>query len=294
MAAGFVGVDWGTSNARFMLVDASGRMTDERRAPGVALLSGAAAMEAACFEALGDWPRQPVVMTGAVGSNIGWHLAPYQMTPATPDAKAALRFEARGWQFALLPGVQTLRADGFPDVMRGEETQIFGGIGYEDALVCLPGTHCKWAVVTGGTITGFHTAMTGELLNLIGCNSVLLNPKRAPMAQADAVFLDGVAAIRASALGLETQLFTTRSRQIAGTLSAHAAEAYLAGLCIGADIRSALSVHPGARSLTLIGAPQLTVLYANALATFGVVSRQIDGRDAVLKGLIAAHREIFG
>ncbi len=294
MIGGFVGVDWGTSQARFMLVDASGQITDERSGPGIGRLDGPAAAEAACFDELGHWPRQPVVMTGAIGSNIGWHLAPYQMTPATADTRAALRFDARGWQFALLPGVKTLRADGFPDVMRGEETQIFGGIGDEDALVCLPGTHCKWAVVAGGAITGFHTAMTGELLNLIGCNSVLLNPKCAPIAHADAVFAEGVAAIRDSRLGLETQLFTTRSRQIAGTLTAQAAPGYLAGLCIGADIRSALCLHPDARSVTLIGAPQLTALYASALAAFGIVSRQIDGRDAVLKGLVAAHREIWG
>jgi 2-dehydro-3-deoxygalactonokinase len=294
MAAAFVGVDWGTSNARFMLVDAGGTLIEERSGRGIAKLDGSAAIEAACFDAIAGWPGVPVVMTGMVGSNIGWHLAPYAKTPTLAGAEHAIRFEAQDREFAILPGVETIRPDGFPDVMRGEETQIFGGIGSDSALVCLPGTHSKWAVVTDGAITRFHTAMTGELLDIIGCNSILLHPKRAPEAQPDDAFLDGVAAIRASKLGLETLLFTVRSRQIAGSLATEAADGFLAGLCIGADIRSALVQHPAARSVTLIGSPALTALYASALAAFGIPSRQIDGRGAVLAGLFRAYREIFG
>ena len=292
-SAAFIGVDWGTSNARFMLVDGDGTLIEDHSGPGISRLGGAAAIEAACFESLSGWPRLPVVMAGMVGANIGWRLAPYAKTPASADCTNALRFDARGWSFAILPGVETVRADGFPDVMRGEETQIFGGIGNDSALVCLPGTHSKWAVVTGGAITAFHTAMTGELLDIIGRNSILLNPKRAPVAQTDAIFLEGIVATKNSGLGLETLLFSVRSRQIADSLSAEAADSYLAGLCIGADIRSALALHSDARSVALIGAPSLTALYASALATFGIPSRQIDGREAVLAGLTQAYREIF-
>jgi 2-dehydro-3-deoxygalactonokinase len=293
MDAAFVGVDWGTSNARFMLVNTDGGLIEERSGPGISRLDGAAAIEAACMEALGDWPRVPVVMAGMVGSNIGWRLAPYAKAPTAAGAVDAVRFAARGWHFAILPGVETIRSDDFPDVMRGEETQIFGGIGGDSALVCLPGTHSKWAVVAGGAITGFHTAMTGELLDIIGCNSILLNPKRAPVALANAIFLEGVSAAKASTLGLETLLFTVRSRQIAGSLGAEDADGYLAGLCIGADIRSALTQHSDARSVTLIGSAALTALYASALAAFGIPSRQIDGRNAVLAGLTTAYQEIF-
>ncbi len=293
MTDAFVGVDWGTSNARFMLVDADGGLIEERSGPGISRLNGVAAIEGACFEALGDWPRVPVVMAGMVGSNIGWRLAPYAKTPASVGTEKAVCFETRGWQFAILPGVETVRTDGFPDVMRGEETQILGGIGGDSALVCLPGTHCKWAVVTRGAITGFHTAMTGELLDIIGRQSILLNPRRAPAAVGGSEFIEGVSAIKNSALGLETLLFTVRSRQIAGTLSADVADDYLTGLCIGADIRSAMTLHPDARSVSLIGSPTLTALYASALAAFGIPSHQIDGCDAVLKGLTRAYREIF-
>jgi 2-dehydro-3-deoxygalactonokinase len=293
MAAAFIGVDWGTSNARFMLVGADGALIEERAGPGIARLDGASAIESACFDALAGWPNVPVVMAGMVGSNIGWALAPYTKTPAKPTGANTVCFNALDRTFAILPGVETIRLDGFPDVMRGEETQIFGGIDGDSALVCLPGTHSKWAVVTDGAITDFHTAMTGELLDIIGRSSILLSPKRPPAAQPSDIFLDGVTAIKGSALGLETLLFTVRSRQIIGTLSTEAADGYLAGLCIGADIRSALMVYREARSVTLIGSPALTALYASALAAFGIPSRQIDGRDAALAGLTTAYREIF-
>jgi 2-dehydro-3-deoxygalactonokinase len=294
-AAAFVGVDWGTSNARFMLAGDDGTLIEERSGPGIARLDDPNAIESACFDALSDWPQVPVVMAGMVGSNIGWRPASYATAPATAAdvAAQALRFAARDRQFAVLPGVKTTRADGLPDVMRGEETQIFGGIGNDGALVCLPGTHSKWAVAKDGAITGFHTAMTGELMDIVGWQSILLNPKRAPAAHPDAAFREGVATVRTSGLGLESLLFTVRSRQLAGTLSDQAADGYLAGLCIGADIRSALALHPDARSVALIGAPALTALYASALAASGVPSRQIDGRDAVLVGLTQAYRTLF-
>lgn len=294
--AAFVGVDWGTSNARFLLVDAKGTLIDERRGPGIARLDGASAIEATCFAALSGWPQVPVVMAGMVGSNIGWHPAPYVATLATAETASAtaVRFNARGHQFALLPGVETVRPDGFPDVMRGEETQIFGGIGNDTALVCLPGTHSKWATVTNGAITSFHTAMTGELLDIIGRHSILLNPKHAPAAQADAAFLDGVEAVRRSVLGLEALLFTVRSRQLAGVLGPDEADSYLAGLCIGADVRSALALHADTMVVTLIGAPVLTAFYAATLESHGISSRQIDGRTAALAGLTMAYRGIFG
>jgi 2-dehydro-3-deoxygalactonokinase len=291
----FIGIDWGTSNARFMLINAegTGTLVEERSAQGVSRLAGAETIEATCFEMLSGWPHVPVVMAGMVGSNIGWRPAPYAKTPVTSGRATAIRFDVRDRQFALLAGVETVRADGFLDVMRGEETQIFGGIGSDSALVCLPGTHSKWAVVSDGAITDFHTAMTGELIDIIGRSSILLNPKRAPSGQPSIAFAEGVAAVKASALGLETLLFTVRSRQIVGTLSAEAADSYLAGLCIAADIRSALTLHVNAPSVALIGSPALTALYASALAHFGVPSRQIDGREAVLAGLTIAYRAIF-
>jgi 2-dehydro-3-deoxygalactonokinase len=42
----------------------------------------------------------------------------------------------------------------------------------------LPGTHSKWVEISGGSITGFRTAMTGELYALLHDHSTLLKTDR--------------------------------------------------------------------------------------------------------------------
>ena len=291
----FIGVDWGTSNGRFMLID-DGRVIEERSAPGIKQLGSAQAIEKACFDTVGPWlienPSLDIVMAGMVGSNIGWHPAPYAMTPACAQAAAvgAVRFTARGTDCIILGGVETIGPSGLPDVMRGEETQIFGAAGAESGLVCLPGTHSKWAWIEGGMIARFHTAMTGELIDIIGRHSILLHPSRAPHAQPGAAFRGGVTMARDNAVGIEVLLFSVRSRQIKGSLSNEEAEACLAGLCIGADIRSAISIYQNISAVRLIGSPALTSLYSAALNCFSIASRQIDGQQAVVDGLRVAYQ----
>ena len=141
--AAFIGVDWGTSNARFLLSDAEGGLIAAKSGPGLATLASPDAFEASCFDAIAGWASVPVIMAGMVGANIGWRPAPYVPTPASLAmiAAKALRFTARNRPFVLVPGVETRRSDGTPDLMRGEETQIIGAAITGDALVCLPGTH---------------------------------------------------------------------------------------------------------------------------------------------------------
>ncbi len=294
----FIAIDWGTSNARFALMDEAGQMLAEKPGPGIAKIDGANAIESVCFEAIGDWitlhPGLPVLMAGMVGSNIGWREAAYVETPAASEAilSAANLFEARGTKFAILPGVKTKRrGDGLPDLMRGEETQILGMA--HDGLLCLPGTHSKWARVSGDIIEQFHTAQTGELLELIGKHSILLNPRRSPAAMVGPAFSDGVKTASANALGLESSLFTVRSRQVAGDLLAENADSYLAGLVIGAEIRSALAVYDDVETVQLTGSPSLTALYAAALEMTGKRSMQMDGQSASLAGLTKAYQDIF-
>lgn len=293
----FIGVDWGNSNARFYLIAEDGKMLDTRSGPGIGWLDGADAIESACFEAIGEWiaqkPNLLVIMVGAVGSNIGWHMAGYANTPVTLDdiVSGMLSFRARGVDFCVAPGVATTRIDGLPDVMRGEEIQIFGSMIGEEALICLPGTHSKWVQVSGRAVAAFHSAHIGELLDILGRHSILLNPKRPVAAKPDAAFAEGVGVARASIAGLESLLFTVRSRQIVGTLNPEDADSYLAGLTIGCEIKSALGLYGGSpTAITVIGSPHLTALYASALTCFGAVSHIIDGDAASLSGLIELHK----
>ena len=295
----FIGSDWGTSNARFMLVGADGGLIEQRTGPGIAQIDGAVAAENICFDVIGEWisehPSLPVLMAGMVGSNIGWRTAGYCDTPATlADVTAGtLKFQARGSEFRIAPGLATVRKDGLPDVMRGEEMQIFGIETGDGALVCLPGTHSKWAKVERGAVTEFHTAPTGELLDILGRHSILLNPKRPVMAVTCAEFLEGVSVARDAAAGLESLLFTVRSRQITQSLNAVSADSYLAGLAIGCEIKSALALYgPIAEPIHLVGSPQLTTLYANALSLFALRAVETDGNYASLCGLAKFFTEL--
>lgn len=286
MTRTLIGADWGTTNARFFRLNGDGAVIAEAEGPGAARLVGEAAFEDAFFTAADGWLEDDplILLAGMVGSNIGWRAAGYAEAPADAAAVAtsAARFEARGRTLRILPGVRCTRSDGAPDVLRGEEVQIFGADA--DGLVCLPGTHAKWARVAGGSVLGFQTALTGELMDLLGRESVLLNPRRPVRADPGEAFDAGVEMALRSPLGLESLLFTTRSRQIAGVLAAPEADSYLAGLCIGSEVKSAL--HQGTVGVvTVVGADVLASLYSRALQAYGVVARRVSGREAFLAGL---------
>ena len=104
-------------------------------------------------------------MPRAAGSRQGWAEAPYVACPAGPDELAQhLHWIERG-RIAIVPGLSDTQTD-VPDVMRGEEVQIFGAMrlsGLAEGLFVLPGTHSKWATVRGGRVVGFRTFMTGEI-----------------------------------------------------------------------------------------------------------------------------------
>ncbi len=291
MIPAFIGVDWGNSNGRFFLIGDDARVIEQRGALGIAQLDGADAIEQTCFDAIADWiasyPALRVIMVGAVGSNIGWRMARYAITPATLSDVAAnmLKFSARNVDFLIAPGLSTTRQDGLPDVLRSEEIQIFACTSGENDLICLPGTHSKWAQVSEDIVTTFHSAHTGELLDIVGRHSILLDPKRPVAATPNAEFVGGITIARDSIMGLESLLFTVRSRQILQTLSADAADSYLAGLVIGYEVKSALALYGSDRSIMLIGSPHLTALYAAALSEFAVSSTQHDGDAASVAGL---------
>lgn len=293
----FIGVDWGNSNARFFLVAEDGSLIAMRSGPGIGQIADTEAIETVCFDIIGEWLGQDsalsVVMAGAVGSNVGWHLAGYADTPARlSDVAAGMkRFQARGVNFIVAPGIATIRRDGLPDVMRGEEIQIFGSFTGKETLACLPGTHSKWVQVSGEAITAFHSAHTGELLDILGRHSILLNPKRPVAAKPDAMFVKAVEIACASSAGFESLLFTVRSQQIAGALKAEEADSYLAGLAIGCEIKSALALYSvSSAAVALVGSPHLTALYAVALRCFGVAAQQINGEAASLSGLVKLYR----
>lgn len=291
--------DWGTSHLRLWLCDGD-TVIDSRIGPGLAPLNAAGHRAAEVFVAeLVPWRRAygalAALLCGMVGSNIGWADAGYVACPAAPRdlADAVVDVTANdGSHCLIVPGLASNGLLGGPDVMRGEETQIVGalallpGLATGRHLLCLPGTHSKWAIVEQGAAVAFQTALTGELFAVLQANSILL--ARAIMPASEAGFDEGVARVRdAGPEHLLHLLFETRSRQLRLGMMPDHATGFLSGLLVGAEIAAmaerASSVAPG--SVILVGAPALTALYARALAAFGHQASEVDGELAARTGL---------
>lgn len=300
--AAFIAGDWGTTNARFWLCDADGQVLAESTGPGVAPLRGTGRFGEEFARATADWPADvPAVLCGTIGANIGWRQAGYRELPASlsDGGAGALRFTEDGREMAIVLGVTGSNSLGQPDLMRGEETQLAGvhAGGAGDGLFVLPGTHNKWVMVQGGTITGFHTAMTGELYAAIAGNTILLTAAATAPGAGEAFDRGARLALEHADAGMASLLFTVRTRQVLGHMAEADAASYLSGLMIGGDVAGGLALFgDAARSapVTLVGGAGLAASYARALELAGCETQRIAGEDAVRVGLTLAWRHIFG
>jgi 2-dehydro-3-deoxygalactonokinase len=186
-----------------------------------------------------------------------------------------------------------MRTPGAGDVMRGEETQLFGWVaqnpdrGRGRRLVCHPGTHAKWMLLEEGRLVRFLTAMTGELFAVLGKHSVLKSD--APASDA-AAFAEGLAAA-GEGEGLASRLFTARARVVGRGKPAESTPSYLSGLLIGAEVASApglLGVAAGT-PVALLGDAALCDRYRQALAAREIPTETYDGEAAAIAGLFALH-----
>jgi 2-dehydro-3-deoxygalactonokinase len=279
-----IALDWGLSSFRAFRLDAAGTIVAQRSAPAGVLTIADGAFEATLSAQLGDWlddahDAGPIVAAGMIGSRQGWVEAPYVPCPAgVADLASHLTRHAlaRAGAIWFVPGVRWSDAQAI-DVMRGEETQIVGALaarGIGDALLCLPGTHSKWAIASGGRITRFRTYMTGELFALLRRHSILarLMPEDVVQDHDDAAAFSAGIARAAEPGGLLHHLFSARTAGLFDRIAAPALASYLSGLVIGDEIASALATAPRDLTLLLVGAPALCARYESALAQRGIAA----------------------
>lgn len=272
MSAALIGLDWGTTSCRAYLIGADGAVL-ERVADGPGILKVAAgAFGAALDTMIGRWDAGlPVVLSGMVGSRQGWREAPYARCPAGADdiVTSLATIDHAGRAIALVPGLST-ENDGMPDVMRGEETQIFGALalsGQGDGLFLLPGTHSKWVEVRNSRIASFRTFMTGEVFGALKDHTIL---GRLMNEGSDADgFARGVreGAAVGSAGALLNRMFATRTYGLMDKLSGAALSDYLSGLLIGAEVAEATRQTRSA--VTIIASRTLAQRYTDALRLLG-------------------------
>ena len=235
---------------------------------------------------VGDWltdGETSILLSGMVGSRQGWVEAPYLGCPADASAigAALTRIDFDGADILLVPGLSDRDEAGTPEVMRGEETQIIGALDQIGAagLVCLPGSHSKWARIEDGRIAGFRTYFSGEAFAALR-GATILGRMMDDGPHHSGAFAKGVA--RSGDGGhLLHQLFGVRSLALFGELGAGQTASYLSGLLIGHEVRAALL--PG-MTVNLIGAGPLCSFYATTISACGGSARVID-EDAAASGL---------
>jgi 2-dehydro-3-deoxygalactonokinase len=285
-----IGVDWGTSAFRAFRIARDGSIRDRRAGPRGILNVVDNRFAETLREEIGPWLAagdDHVLLSGMIGSRQGWREAPYLPCPAGPaEIAAALTDIPFDWgQVKLVPGLITEDVAGVPEVMRGEETQIVGcltALG-ESGLACLPGSHSKWAYVETGRITGFTTHLTGEAFAALRGHTILGRMMR-DGAIDPARFDEGVARA-ADADGLLHHVFGARTLALTGRMPETDTASYLSGILIGHEVRAALHDQRGL-VVQLIGAPDLTALYARAIEACGCYAERHDG-EAAAHGLAA-------
>ncbi len=301
MSPALIAIDWGSSSFRAYLMSREAEVVDE-----VASGDGIGSVEPGAYPAtlrrlVGRWldahPSLPVIASGMVGSRHGWREAAYVKCPAGPRDVAShlTQVEADGRRVALAPGLSYVDDAGLPDVMRGEETEIFGIADSGASLIVLPGSHSKWARVEGERVVAFKTFVTGELFAALRDHTVLgafahAAPAKAP-GKAFALGVErGAAAVdgkgKSGLLGL---MFGARTLPLMGKLEPDDSGEYLSGLLIGAEIGEGLRLHPG-EAPHLAGAEALVRRYIAAFEALGVAARSAPPR-AAARGLFRIARD---
>jgi 2-dehydro-3-deoxygalactonokinase len=299
--AAYAAVDWGTSSFRLWLVDRAGQVLAERRSDEgmtAAAKSGFAAVLQSHLAAVSAAPDLPAIICGMAGARQGWVEAGYVDTPAPLDAilLGAVTVPGQSRDIRILPGVAQ-RDPSAPDVMRGEETQLLGALGNaaaREALVCMPGTHSKWAEVRSGTVTRFATFMTGELFSAISRETILSHAVAGAEAAEDRdAFQEAVAAAFKTPALAANLLFRVRSRQLLFGGTPAAARETISGTLIGLELAAGLANDVPRGSIMLVASGRLTALYRLAFDTLSVAVQSVDADDAVLAGLSRAAAAIW-
>jgi 2-dehydro-3-deoxygalactonokinase len=288
---GFIAVDWGTTNRRAYRIDSSGECRDEFEDSKGVLSIERGEFPAAVGEVREKLGDHPLLLAGMIGSNRGWVDAPYVPCPAgIEDLVRNLAWA--GEREAIIPGVSYV-GQGRADVMRGEEVQLLGGVAAgivdPEGFVCHPGTHNKWALLRHGTIQIFGTVMTGELFNLLKEHSILADLLQGPV-EVNEAFKQGVRHAMEREM-LPADLFGVRAGVLLGQTSKTDAPSYTSGLLIGTDVRIGLTWPAGAR-IGVIGRPELTRLYAAALAEAGREAVELNGEQCFLAGILEIARKM--
>ena len=274
-----IALDWGSSRLRAYAVDASGDVVETRQADTGVFTIATNDFERALRQLIGDWldahPQIEICAAGMIGSANGWREAPYVATPASSRALrervVQVPFENSSHVLKIIPGVRH-GTGAQVDVMRGEETQIFG---------LLPESG-------DGTIVDFRTHYTGELYHWLSTQSSVSKVLAAHAAFDELAFDEAAAQAAQHPSDLLQQLFTLRASVVARERTGAQAASATQGALIGSDVANGMQYlrrKTGTFSqLSLVGSTVLNAHYARVFQQHGIAATLYDA-DATVKGL---------
>jgi 2-dehydro-3-deoxygalactonokinase len=287
-SARLIALDWGTSNLRASLLGDGGAAIEQRAAPVGVMAVPERRFAQALHDLCGDWIEQhacPLIASGMIGSRQGWREAPYLECPASLARAAAqlTRIEITPrTTLHVVPGLHCIGADGQSDVVRGEETQLWGAALPAGACCVLPGTHSKWAWIgEGAEIAGFQTYLTGELYSVLTQHSILGRGMQFGH-ERPAAFDAGVKLGLAEHASATHAIFAARTAGLMNRIEPEGLPDFLSGILVGIEIGSALH-RRAPRAVSLLGDDRLCARYAAAFALAGIDTERA-AEDATTRG----------
>jgi len=287
-----IAIDWGSSKFRAYLLDDQYRIIDKIETMDGMLRATRHPHEIFtlhCQLWLTQRPDLPVIMSGTVGSNIGWVNTHYVSCPLAMedlhDELVPVENEP-DINIKIVPGVTGESLAGTADVMRGEEVQVFGALeraGKTDACVCLPGTHSKWVTIRDKKITHFSSFMSGEFYYLTRMKSSISSIVDRCEFENES-FIHGLVTAEKPG-GLLHHLFSARANSLVKKSGYSSISSYISGVIIGSEINEVLSGAEQASEVILVANDGLSRNYGIALNRKGIDTINVTSEDAFVTGI---------
>jgi len=312
MHRSFLSCDWGTTHFRLRVVDADTGdiVTEVKTTDGVAAVARAGEPGTEAFSrilaehadrllAKSGRIATHCIVSGMASSRLGWFELPYAEVPAPLSGSGLIHRSVRlplksgvSIEVILVSGLKTET-----DVMRGEETEAVGlaslhseWFNDRDILLILPGTHSKHLTISGNNIVSFRTFMTGELFAHLA-QMPTLKPciDSARIAPSSPHFRRGVR--QALNEELLPSLFKVRALNLLGHADRQQSHAYLSGLLIGSELRSAMAER--APEFVIAATGDLAGLYQAAIDEIGMSNARILTAENIEKSVVHGHLRIL-
>ncbi|WP_052122063.1 2-dehydro-3-deoxygalactonokinase [Gallibacterium anatis] len=286
-------VDWGTSSFRARCIDKQGNIID-MISTNEGILKSHPNFEETLFNNIIKLKYYsssiPIILSGMIGSKNGWKEISYINLPCSIDnlSNKIIRLDNKNnAKILLIPGV--CKIDKYPDVIRGEETEVLGAISslnLKNASIIITGTHSKLIKIEDKKIVNFRTFLTGEMFYALSKASILGAFKN-EVDHKSIWFKKGVD------IGFNTKhggdllnaIFLARSNILCGDLPEKYSLSYLSGVLIGAEIGAS---NYEQNHIWIMGNGNLPLVYSSALQHLNYSTDIID-ENCIIKGYLSIY-----